>query len=117
LAKTDASGIEQWDMRLGGLGQDMATSVAQSDDGGYIVAGITNSYGAGAEDAWLAKVGLENTTSNNSTFISENVTKNLASGNNSNSNPTSKGDVTSKSNVTPKRIQSMQIKDLFGSHP
>jgi hypothetical protein len=117
LVKTDASGIEQWDMRLGGLGQDMATSVAQSDDGGYIVAGITNSYGAGAEDAWLIKVRLENTTSNNSTITSENVTENLASGNNSNGNPTSKGDVTSKSNVTPKRIQSMQIKDLFNSHP
>ena len=63
LAKTDASGEVQWSMRLGGPGQDMATSVVDSRDGGYAVAGITNSYGAGAEDAWLVKVGLENVAS------------------------------------------------------
>jgi hypothetical protein len=60
LAKTDASGAEEWSMRLGGPWEDMATSVVESRDGGYIVAGITNSYGAGAEDAWLLKVGLGN---------------------------------------------------------
>jgi hypothetical protein len=38
----------------------MATCVVDSRDGGYAVAGITNSYGAGAEDAWLVKVGLGN---------------------------------------------------------
>lgn len=117
LVKTDASGIEQWDIRLGGPGQDMATSVAQSDDGDYVVAGITNSYGAGAEDAWLAKVRLENTTSNNSTFISENVTENLTTENNSKSNPTSESNVTSKNNVNSKKIQSIQVRDLFKSHP
>ena len=49
LAKTDASGEKQWSMNLGGSGQDMATSVVESRDGGYALAGITNSYGAGAE--------------------------------------------------------------------
>lgn len=57
LAKTDALGEEQWSMNLGGPGQDMAASAIGSSDGGYAVAGITNSYGAGAEDAWLVKVG------------------------------------------------------------
>jgi hypothetical protein len=100
LIKTDASGNEQWDMRLGGLGQDMATSVVESSDGGYVVAGITSSYGAGAEDAWMAKVKLENTTS-----TSENAAGNLTSEN------------TSKSNVAPKNIPSMPVKDLLMVHP
>lgn len=78
LAKTDVSGEKQWGKNLGGPGQDMATSVVESRDGGYAVAGITNSYGAGAEDAWLVKVvfgnanstyseAFENTTGNNNT--------------------------------------------------
>ncbi len=124
LVKTNASGIEQWDMRLGGPGQDMATSIAQSDDGGYIIAGITNSYGAGAEDAWLVKVRLENITSNNSTSIPsndsastpENAIENLTGKDNSKSNPTFESNATFKSNVTPKKIQSIQVIDSFKSH-
>jgi hypothetical protein len=87
-------------MRLGGPGQDMATSVVESSDGSYVVAGITGSYGAGAEDAWMAKVKLENTTS-----TSENAAGNLTSEN------------TSKSNVAPKNIPSMPVKDLLMVHP
>jgi len=56
LIKTDPNGNAQWIMPLGGPGEDMGTSVAESLDGGHIVAGITNSFGAGAEDAWLVKV-------------------------------------------------------------
>jgi hypothetical protein len=63
MVKTDKSGNEQWNMRFGGLGQSMATSVMESSDGGYVFAGITNSYGACAEDAWLVKVKPENVTS------------------------------------------------------
>jgi hypothetical protein len=63
LSKTDSSGDMQWSILLGGPGQDMATSVVQSRDGGYVVAGITNSFGAGAEDAWLVKVRMDNATS------------------------------------------------------
>lgn len=84
LAKTDASGVLQWSINLGGTGQDMATSVVESRDGGYAVAGITDSYGAGAEDAWLVKVGGEyansaygeadgNTTWNSNNTYAENV--------------------------------------------
>ncbi len=63
LIKTDPSGNEQWIMPLGGPGDNIGTSVVESIDGGYVMAGITNSFGAGAEDAWLVKVGLENVTS------------------------------------------------------
>jgi hypothetical protein len=62
LIKTDPFGNEQWIMPLGGPGENIGTSVVKSIDGGYVMAGITNSYGAGAEDAWLVKVKPENVT-------------------------------------------------------
>ncbi|MGD0954719.1 MAG: hypothetical protein ABR985_20430 [Methanotrichaceae archaeon] len=62
LIKTDPSGNEQWIMPLGGPGENIGTSVAETTDGGYVMAGITNSFGAGAEDAWLVKVGPKNAT-------------------------------------------------------
>ena len=62
LIKTDPFGNEQWIMPLGGPGENIGTSVAESIDGGYVMAGITNSFGAGAEDAWLVKVRPENVT-------------------------------------------------------
>jgi hypothetical protein len=55
LIKTDPNGKEQWIVALGGSGENIGTSV-ESIDGGYAMAGITNSFGAEAEDAWLVKV-------------------------------------------------------------
>jgi len=55
LLKTDASGNLQWFKTFGGSGRDDAYSVRQTSDGGYIVAGYTNSFGAGYEDAFLLK--------------------------------------------------------------
>ncbi len=81
LVKTDNSGKEQWNMRFGGPGQNMATSVVESSDGGYVIAGITNSYGAGAEDAWLVKVRPENIASASSKLVGSMTNKSTASGN------------------------------------
>jgi hypothetical protein len=55
LIKTDASGNVQWAKTYGGTGDDYAHSVQQTLDGGYIVAGWTNSFGAGGEDILLIK--------------------------------------------------------------
>lgn len=55
LIKTDSLGNKLWDKTFGDGGSAMAYSVQQTSDGGYIMAGSTNSIGAGSYDAWLIK--------------------------------------------------------------
>jgi hypothetical protein len=44
-----------WTRTYGGQGRDIAYSVEQTTDGGYILAGETYSFGAGGADAYLVK--------------------------------------------------------------
>lgn len=55
LVKTDSSGSFEWNQTYGGAISDYAHSVVQTEDGGYALAGETNSYGAGNYDFWLVK--------------------------------------------------------------
>ncbi|MFC1955746.1 hypothetical protein ACFLWZ_04360 [Chloroflexota bacterium] len=45
-----------WSRSYGGSSDDHAYSVQQTTDGGYIVAGSTNSFGAGVSDYWVLKL-------------------------------------------------------------
>jgi len=44
-----------WTKTYGGDNHDYATSLLQADDGGYLLVGITYSYGAGDKDVYLVK--------------------------------------------------------------
>ncbi|PCH95279.1 MAG: hypothetical protein COB85_04680 [Bacteroidetes bacterium] len=54
--KTNSVGDTLWTKFYGGSGSDNGTSVKQTSDGGYIIAGNSASYGAGGGDAYLLKI-------------------------------------------------------------
>jgi uncharacterized delta-60 repeat protein len=56
IIKLDSSGNIQWSRAIGGTNEDDAVSIQQTSDGGYIVAGYTNSFGAGNSDALIIKL-------------------------------------------------------------
>lgn len=62
VVKLDATGNLQWQKSLGGSGEDVASSVQQTTDGGYIVAGWSTSNDGdvsgnhGGEDCWIVKL-------------------------------------------------------------
>lgn len=57
MVKTDSDGNKEWDKIHGGADIDMITSrnCFQTNNGGYISAGVTESFGAGRTDMWLLK--------------------------------------------------------------
>ena len=55
LAADGSAPETEWEKTFGGSSSDGGYSVQQTSDGGYIIAGQTESYGAGDYDGWLIK--------------------------------------------------------------
>jgi hypothetical protein len=55
LLKTDADGDTLWTRTFGGTDSDYGTCVRQTDDGGYIIAGYTSSFGPGTSAGYLIR--------------------------------------------------------------
>jgi hypothetical protein len=55
LVKTDEYGNMQWNQTYGGADDDYASTSKVTSDGGYVLAGTTDSFGAGRYDFWLVK--------------------------------------------------------------
>jgi hypothetical protein len=56
VVKLDSGGNVQWTKTIGGSDGDVANSIIQSSDGGYVVAGLTRSFGAGDYDFYVVKL-------------------------------------------------------------
>jgi PKD repeat protein len=62
LVKTDLNGNMQWNTTVGGTKEDLAFSMLQTIDGGYALAGWTNSFDDENADFWLVKLSSQTTT-------------------------------------------------------
>ncbi len=56
VVRTDSSGNTLWSQTFGGNLSESASAVVPTSDGGILVAGMTNTYGAGWEDVWVVKM-------------------------------------------------------------
>ena len=55
VLKVDKNGKEEWAKVLGGERDDIANSLALTSDGGFVIAGVTESYGNGSKDFYIVK--------------------------------------------------------------
>ena len=56
VVKVDSAGEEEWSRSYGGELVEECFDLIQTSDGGYALAGITNSYGAGDDDFYVVKI-------------------------------------------------------------
>ena len=79
IVKIDANGTVLWDKTIGGSANDVLTDVIQTSDGGYMLAGLSQSPISGDKtsissersDFWIVKLSPENLTTKN--FTTTNV--------------------------------------------
>jgi len=68
VLKLDSAGNVQWNRLYGGAHVDLFDSVAVCQDGGFLLAGVTDSMGAGSGDGWVVKLDSAGDTQWSRTF-------------------------------------------------
>ena len=72
LIKIDSNGNEEWNKTYGGSEWDSSSSVIQTNDRGYILAGKTNSFGFKKIMTWILKTDSEGVEEWNKTYGGKN---------------------------------------------
>jgi len=73
LIKTNGTGFEEWNLTYGGHSREAGYSVRQTQDNGYIVSGMTYSYGKGEWDMLVMKTNSTGSYNPKGYLISKNV--------------------------------------------
>ena len=68
LIKTDSDGNEEFDRTYGGSEFEAWESITETAEGGYALAGRTESFGSGDSDAWLVETDASGTVQFNETY-------------------------------------------------
>jgi len=68
VLKINPDGSLAWEKTFGGNGEDQAASIQQTTDGGYVVAGVTTSFGAGDCDVYVLKINPDGSLAWEKTF-------------------------------------------------
>jgi hypothetical protein len=68
LVKTDNNGNMQWNKTYGDVAQDICRSLIRTPDGGYAMAGFSNSSGNGGYDVWMVKIDANGNMQWNKTY-------------------------------------------------
>jgi predicted secreted protein len=68
LIRTNSNGNIEWNRTFGGTGFDLSYSVNLTNDMGFIITGVTNSFGAGDDNVWLIKTNNNGNENWNKTF-------------------------------------------------
>jgi hypothetical protein len=73
VVKLDANGNLQWTKTIGGPSNDESLSLIQTSDGGYAIAGTTQSFGAGEADVYVVKLDANGNLQWTKTIGGENI--------------------------------------------
>jgi hypothetical protein len=73
VVKLDANGNLQWTKTIGGKKRDRGSSLIQTSDGGYAIAGYTESFGAGETGVYVVKLDAKGNLQWTKTIGGENI--------------------------------------------